>query len=220
MKHKKSWIIGHRSEILIATFIIFIFILGFLLSPFLNNNIDKIRTFIENFGAWSAVVFGFIYSVLSIIGVSTVVLTILAGTLFGILLGIIIVVLSATFAGAIAFLLARHFSDRFNISPGKKITNHQKIINLKNKSNREIFSAIVLLRLSFLPYIPLSYGLGFVKEIRFIDFLAATFITNIFGSSVFILFGASLGRSFIYFVIAFLTVVLFLLFLRFIKKKQ
>lgn len=96
----------------------------------------------------------------------------------------------------------------------------QSIVNVIEKNCKDNgFTAIAILRLSFMPYIILSYAAGLVKTLRFRDFILATFLTNIFGSFVFIILGASLTQSWPLFIVAVVLVLLFTILSKHLKSK-
>jgi uncharacterized membrane protein YdjX (TVP38/TMEM64 family) len=172
-----------------------------LIIYFLKNSIlldlNYLQSLIESSGIWAPIVFAILYILITIFGISAAIFTVLAGTIFGTLKGLIIVVISATVSGTIAFYIARNFRDKF-ISKEKNSTKKSILANLITRielaSEKNGFQIIAILRLSFLPYIPLSYAAGLVKKLKAIDFILATFITNIFGSFFFIYFGDRLSE--------------------------
>ncbi|MFT4244563.1 MAG: TVP38/TMEM64 family protein [Candidatus Woesearchaeota archaeon] len=202
---------------LFITFIIIILIsIHFL---FDEISVEGIIQFVRSFGIFSIVIFALIYIGISLTGFSAVVLTVLAGTLFGLWLGLIVVVISATISAGIGFYISRFLSHKF-IQKGKI---HNKTIQsfvekIEKNCEQNGFITIAILRLSFLPYIPLSYATGLVKTLKFRDFILATFLTNIFGSFVFIVLGASLTQSWPLFVGAIILLILFMWVPKVIKK--
>ncbi|MCH8520202.1 MAG: VTT domain-containing protein [Nanoarchaeota archaeon] len=179
---------------------------------------EIIETFLEPFGSYSMIIFALLYIIITLFGFSAVVFTVLAGTLFGIGWGLVIVVIAATLASGIAFYIARYFSTIFFKGEIKNQALHNLIEKIEKNCDKNGFTTIVILRLSFMPYIPLSYAAGLVKTLKFRDFILATFITNIFGSFVFIVLGASITKSWYVFVGAIMLVLLFTQFPKLIKK--
>ncbi len=178
-------------------------------------NVNKIQNFIDGFGIYGPIIFMLLYIIISIFGVSAAALTIIAGLIFDIKTAMITVVIGATIAAYIAFLISRHFSKYINI----KNKNIKKIVEkIEKKSEKNGFFAIAILRLMFLPYIPLSYAAGLVKKLKAKDFVLATFVTNIFGSFFFIFLGFSITKSLPYFISAIILLILFLQTPKLIKK--
>lgn len=208
--------------IFIICIIIIIISIYFLFDSFLLNSFSaqEISHFVNSFGIFAILIFGIIYVGVSLTGFSAVVLTILAGTLFGLWLGLIIVTISATISASIAFYISRFFAYRF--SGGEKIHNktiQSFIEKIEKNCEKNGFTTIAVLRLSFLPYIPLSYASGLVKTLKFRDFILATFLTNIFGSFVFIVLGASFTQSWPLFVGAVILVLLFTVISKYLKRR-
>jgi len=202
-------------------------ILGFLIFHFKNApffQIEHIKSFVESLGFWGPLVFALIYIIVTIVGISAAAFTILAGVIFGVFNGLLIVVISATISAMIAFYIARTLKDKLFSNKGKKNSNSKIIKNLilkvENSFENNGFLAISILRLSFMPYIPLSYAAGFVNKLKARDFFLATFITNIFGSFVFIYLGNSITQSIPIFLGAIILLVLFMQIPKFIKKKK
>lgn len=189
---------------------------------FVNNmeflTLENLENFINSLGSWAIFVFFILYVVVTLFGFSAAVFTILAGTLFGVVNGLIIVVLAATLSASIAFFITRYFSKYFNEGKIKNKTVKNLVDKIEVQAEKNGFVAICILRLSFLPYIPLSYASGLVKNLKMRDFVLATFLTNIFGSFVFIFLGASLMQSIPLFLLAIVLVLLFFQVPKLVKK--
>jgi len=186
----------------------------------LENYTEIIKTFIAQFGLFAPIVFMIIYSLITVVGIPASALTILAAVIFGNIKGYIIVVIGASIADAIAFFTARYFKDKvdFDNKIQKSKTTKKLFDKLNKGAEKNAFFAICLLRLSFMPYIPVSYAAGLVKNIRPIDSILATFVTNLLGSAVFIFLGGSIGDSWYIFVSAIVLLVLFLQLPKLLKK--
>jgi len=198
----------------VGTFLILLFLTTLykygLFSYFSLDNIESIKNLILSYGVFAPLVFIVLYCGISLVGVSAAFMTILAGLIFGNTKGLLIVVIGATLAAYLAFLTARFFSKKFKNKEGK-ITNrtikkfHDKVCEYYNKSG---FTGLVILRLLFLPYIPLSYACGLIDNIKTKDFVLSTLITNVFGSFIFIFLGSSLTKNWYVFALAVLLVIL------------
>jgi uncharacterized membrane protein YdjX (TVP38/TMEM64 family) len=201
----------------ISTIIISLIFIGGLL--YINSlqllDIEKMQSVIKNFGVYGPLVFMAMYIGISLMGISAASLTILAGLLFDLPTAMITVVISATIAAYIAFVITRYFSQYITI----KNANIQKFIDqIEEKSEKNGFLVISTLRLTFLPYILLSYAAGFVKKLKATDFVLATFFTNIFGSFFFIYLGFSVTQSLPFFIGAIVLLILFLQTPKIMKK--
>jgi len=187
-------------------------------------NLEELKAYINSLGIWGPLVFSCLYVAVALTGISVAFLTTLSGTIFGLVNGLIIVVLAATLSATIAFYLARFifrapasFEDN-TVSLQKKNYISGLIEKIEEKSHENGFMIIAILRLSFLPYIPLSYAAGLVKSLSARDFILATFLTNLFGSFVFIFLGASLGENCLLFVLAIILMIAFMQIPKLIKK--
>ena len=198
--------------------LVLIFIV-YILNYYNLFNIESIRAIVEGTGIFAPLIFMILYVIISLFGVSAAAMTILAGTLFGLVEGLIIVVIAATVSATIAFYVARYFSKRFIKKKIEDKNLFDKLVDRIDKTaEKKGFMTIAILRLSFMPYIPLSYAAGLVKSLKSIDFVLATFITNIFGSFVFIFLGASIVESLPLFILAIILLILFLQLPKLIKK--
>ncbi len=148
----------------------------------------NIQSFIGQFGPWAPMVFIVAYILLTIAFFPTSVMSVLGGVLFGAIFGTIYVVIAATIAATIAFSIA-HFFGRDTVEKLAK----GKVKEIEDKIEHHGFTSIALMRLMFLPYMPLSYVAGLTK-IRWRDFTLATFLTNIPGGFVFVYLGGSLDN--------------------------
>lgn len=176
--------------------VVVILFLGFFIQSQGLLSFDALTELIESTGIWAPIVFALFYIAITLIGISAAFFTVLAGTLFGTVNGLIIVVISATISATIAFFITRFLSKEFlsDKSSKKQSVVHGLIEKIDKQVEKNGFYAITILRLSFLPYIPLSYASGLVKKLKASDFILATFITNIFGSFVFIFLGDRIGE--------------------------
>ena len=169
---------------------------------------------IEGFGWFGPIIYGLAYIVLTVVFFPASVLTIMGGVIFGTLLGMMYTIVAATLAAAVAFYIAKFFG-REVISRFLKGT---KLGKLDKKLEKGGFYTMALLRLLYIPYIPLSYAAG-LSKMRARDFVLATLLTNIPGSFAFSYLGGSLGdpRSFIF---AIVLVILVLLSPKVVKRFQ
>jgi uncharacterized membrane protein YdjX (TVP38/TMEM64 family) len=165
-----------------------------------------------------------IYFGVSISGVSALPLTILAGTLFGLFEGLLYVIIATTLSGSISFYIARYFREFvFRKKSGEKNKGViRNIVNkIENNAKKRGFGIIFILRMSFVPYIMLSYASGFVKNLRFRDYILATIITNVIINFVLIFFGFSITKNLELAIVSTLFIIgLFLLVQFYIKRKK
>jgi len=161
---------------------------------------DMIVSFIESVGdnmVESALFYILIYVSLTLVGFSALALTILAGVLFGVWWGIVIAILSATISASVAFFIGKLFSEKVY---KWKHNSKSKLSHIFNKisahTGRHGFISVAILRLLFLPYITLSLVLGTIKELNFIPYVSATFITNIISTTLLVYSGTGISMIF------------------------
>jgi len=174
---------------------------------------SNLRSWIEGFGIFGPVIYGLLYVMLTVVLFPASVLTIMGGVIFGTLLGMFYTIIAATLAATVAFYIAKYF--------GRGVVERflkGKLKTLDKKLEKGGFYTMVILRLLYIPYIPLSYAAGFSK-MRARDFVLATFLTNIPGSFAFSYLGGSLGdpRSIVFAVIL---VILVLMIPKVVKRFQ
>lgn len=148
---------------------------------------QSVQLFISTFGMAAPVVYTILYIFLTVFFFPASVLTIIGGVLFGAVIGTMYTILAATIAATIAFKLARWFGRSFVAS---RVGSRLK--GIESKISGDGFWSMVVLRLLFLPYIPLSYAAG-LTSMKLVDFVLATFLTNIPGSLAFSYVGSSFG---------------------------
>lgn len=203
-----------NQKILIGLILGILTIIALFFNPLEFISTDKISSFISSFGVFGPLVFGLLYISISLFGISAAALTILAGVLFSLPVAMSVVVVSATIVATLGFLISRYFSKYL---PKKESKLVKKI---EEKCERNGFLGIAVLRLLFLPYMPLSYAAGLVKKLKLRDFVLATFLTNIFGSFFFIFLGYSLTKSLPYVIVAIILLIGFFQIPKLIKKNS
>ena len=202
-----------KKIILITLTIISISIVIYYLKITKILNIDNINNFISQFGMVGPIIFILLYIFLILIGFSSAILSTTAGLLFGLRDGYIIVNISSIIGSSIAFYIGRNFENKLKkLEKIKKINFIIKQIRKNAKKNG--FTTIFSLRLAFIPYIWLSYLGGLIKELKFKDFFLATFITNLFGSFIFIFLGFSITQSLPIFILGIILLILFNIILK------
>lgn len=145
----------------------------------------NIFNFIKWTGMYWPLVFILIYTVSIMFLLPATIFTILWWALFGLYWGTFYVVIAATAWATIGFYISRaNFKDKEFTSKNKIIS--QIIAKIKSYSQKKWFQSILILRLLYLPYMPVSYAAWLIKELKFVDFIMATIITNILSSSIFV----------------------------------
>ena len=180
---------------------------------------EELRVFVESLGYLGIIGYFFIYVFLALIGVSLTFLTFFTGTIYGVFIGYPLAIAASTTAAMTAFFISRKFLVKYK---GKKRIKNDKIRGLINKveenASKRGFVGVVMLRLFMLPYIPLSYAAGFVKNLRPRDFFLGTLITNSFVGFFLIVMGASIVDNLYYFVVVLLIFVVLSFLSKFFSK--
>ena len=149
-----------------------------VLGHFLGQYIPFMEHWIARMGMLGPVIFVGVYSVLTAIFFPSNVLGLAAGAMFEFWHGVIVMAF-ATIGGAIVmFILARWMMKK---RVEKMLESHPKLLAVDEAVSREGFKLMFLLRLSPIPFAPLSYVLGSSK-VRFFPYLFACigmFLSNI-----------------------------------------
>ncbi|MGM5487495.1 MAG: TVP38/TMEM64 family protein [Nanobdellota archaeon] len=175
--------------------------------------LENLRYLVDATEPWGVVVFVLIYIAITLTNIPASIFTISAGVLFDLPVALAAAVIASTTSAIIAFFIARHlFGDAGRFAWLTKKIEEQAASNG--------FTTVAILRLSFLPYMPLSYAAGLVKNLRARDFILATFLTNIHGNFIFIILGASFTESLPWFLAAIVLVLSFTQGPRLIRKYE
>ena len=155
----------------------------------------NLKPFIDQFGILAPLVFMALYYGLILAFVSAAAFTIISVVLFGKIWGSIYVIIAATLAAQTAFLITKQLSDeKLNGLKSKKGIG--KLIRIvEEKTQKNGFKSIFLLRCLFAPYIPLSYAAGMIKTLKARDFFFATLLTNMIFTPAFVFLGDSLLKG-------------------------
>jgi uncharacterized membrane protein YdjX (TVP38/TMEM64 family) len=179
-------------------------------------DLEALGAWVEGKGARGLVGFGLAYTALSMVGVSKVAMTVLAGTIFTFFEALAVTVLASTAAAILGFYLARYFRsfivDKV-VRPrrGEARARIRSVVDkIEEHAERRGFYIVAILRLSLVPLMFLSYTSGLVRRLAPREFAAAIFVTNIYVNLVYILVGAALTRSLPLFAAAIALLILFM----------
>lgn len=203
---------------LLASFILLILAV-FYFDLHLFFTADKIEAWVEGFGIFGPVAYMVLYYVGTLLLIPATVFTVLSGLLFGKVFGSIYVVLAATLAAQTGFYIARYLghesAEKFGGGKGA-------ISSLINKINAQVekngLQAFVMIRCFFLPYMPVSYASGLVKNAKARDFFFGTLITNAVFSPAFVFLGDAITKGWKAFILPVTLIVLVLCVPRIAKK--
>lgn len=182
----KSKINQTNKKLIVLKFAVFVLIIIIVIS--LINiydltkyfNVDKVREYVESFGALGPLVYIGIYIVAMILFIPATPFTALAGVLFGTFLGTFYAVLSATIGASIAFFVSRFFGRGF--VRGVVENKFKKLKEYDKKLEKNGLSTILFLRIvPIFPFNGLNFALGLTK-LKFRDFFFGTFFGIIPGA--------------------------------------
>lgn len=195
---------------LLIIFITILILIYVLFKKFHLLDIDFLKSYVKSLGIFGPLAFIVIYIIFALTSFPATVLTISAGIIFGLWYGLLYVVIAATLAATIAFYIARYYREKFIEDRFKSKTFKKIVTKIEDHAEKRGFFIITILRLSFMPFIPLSYASGLVKKLKAKDFILATILTDIIGSFVFIYLGFSITKSIPYFLLGVCLLILFL----------
>ena len=179
--------------------------------------LDSITSFVESFGMLGPIVFILIYIIGLLLLIPATLFTIAGGFLFGLFFGVVYVVIAATIAAVLGFLISRKFSSKWNFVTSNVLT--QRIVSkCEGHCEDNGLQTFIILRLLYIPYMPLSYAAGLVKTAKLQDFTLATFLTNIVGSFSFAYFGSQLDAGLKGMIIPIVLIILTLCVPKIVKK--
>ena len=134
---------------------------------------------------WGPLLYILIYAIRPVTFFPATALTILAGIFFGLVWGTVLTVIAATLAAGVAYMVGRFFGANLKL---ERTALGNSITALRENT----FSAVLTMRLIFLPFDLVSYAAGILRT-KFVPFILATFIGIILGTATFVSIGASLN---------------------------
>jgi uncharacterized membrane protein YdjX (TVP38/TMEM64 family) len=138
---------------------------------------------------WAILAFAVVSALRPVVLFPASLLTVAAGLLFGPVVGVVVAAIAANGAALIAYQLGRHLRR----PPADDGSDQRRIDVWTRRLRTNGFEAVLLMRLLFLPYDPVSYVCGLVR-VPVLQFLAANAIGTLPGSVAFVLIGASIER--------------------------
>jgi len=134
---------------------------------------------------WGPLLYILLYAIRPVTFFPATALTILSGIFFGFLWGTVLTVIAATLAAAVAYVVGRWFATSLRLEDSA-------LGNSVTALRENTFSAVLIMRLVFIPFDLLSYAAG-ILQTKFIPFITATFIGIMLGTATFVSIGASLN---------------------------
>lgn len=178
--------------------IILLLAIGFWLQYTGIIDLEAIGEWVQGLGWLGWLLYGLLFIVFGLAGLSKIAMTVLAGVLFGPLIAMIVTVIAATIAATIAYYIAYHFQHqlydwvtRRDRSKEGMSTWHKVIYKIEQNAETHGFYTIAIVRLSFVPLMMTSYAAGLIRTMRFRKFFWAIALTNIYMHFVYIFVGTS-----------------------------
>lgn len=141
-----------------------------ILGHFLGQYIPFMEHRIHRLGVLGPVVFVVVYSALTAFFFPSNVLGLAAGALFEFWYGIVVMAFATVAGSTVMFIAARCMMKK---RVEAMLESHPKLLAIDEAVSREGFKLMFLLRLSPVPFAPLSYVLG-SSRVRFLPYLLAS----------------------------------------------
>jgi len=143
---------------------------------------EKLGFFLDAAGLWAPVVYVFIYAFGVCLFLPGTLLTALGAAIFGPYLGFLCVWLGAMIGASLAFYIGRCLGRDFAASLiGDRLRKYDEAIA------RNGFATVLYLRLVYLPFTPMNFGMGLTR-VRFWDYFSGTALGILVGTFIFTFF--------------------------------
>ena len=143
---------------------------------------EQLRLILEAAGFWAPLLFVFIYVAGVCLFLPATLLTALGAAIFGPYWGFLYVWIGAVIGAGFAFLIGRYLGRDFAASLiGNRLKRYDDAIE------RNGFATVLYLRLVYLPFTPMNFGMGLTK-VRFRDYIAGTGLGIMAGTFIFTFF--------------------------------
>ena len=180
----------NKKKVFGLAILILLIILGYVYREqvVLIGDQEYIHKVVDDSGPFGPLLFMLIYGAVLLVGLPAIPLTLAGGYIFGFWEGTIYVLCIATLMAAVGFYIPRWLGLSYQTKKGK-VRGVQKIVRgIEKQVTNNGFMTILLIRPLF-GYMLLSYAAGFVKKLRFKDFIFATIIMNLIFTPVYVLLG-------------------------------
>ena len=150
---------------------------------------ERLQFVIREAGNWGPLVYVGIYSLRSLIFFPASVLTVMGGFLFGPWIGLVLTLVGENISANISFIVGRYFSADLL----RHIASRKKFVpRLACRIQENGFLAVLIMRLSYLPFDLVGYSSG-MCNIKQRDFALGTLIGTIPGLATFAFLGSSIA---------------------------
>ncbi|NCC52876.1 MAG: TVP38/TMEM64 family protein [Spartobacteria bacterium] len=140
-----------------------------LLGRFFGHYVPQAEAWINDQGVWGPLIYVLVYCLLVASFFSVDVLSFAAGVMFGLWRGFLYAYFGTFVAGALIFFVGRHLA-RGRVE--KFVKSHPNLAKVDTAVGKEGLKIMLLLRMSPLPFAPLSYSLS-ITRVSFSAYLAA-----------------------------------------------
>lgn len=141
---------------------------------------DRLFAFRDSVGVWAPILYIIFYAIGATVFIPGTLLTGVAAALFGTSLGFIVAYTGAMLAASISFWIARTLGRDFAASfVGDKLKKYDDALE-KNG-----FDAVLYMRLIFMPFGAMNYGIGLTK-VRFRDYFFGSALGMVIGAFIFV----------------------------------
>lgn len=184
------------SKILYKTILLSLWVLAFAsaLSVIIKTDMsikaaaERLQFVIHGTGNWGPMVYVGIYSLRSLFFFPASVLTVIGGLLFGPWIGLVLTLIGENISANISFIVGRYFSADLL----KHIASRKNFIpRLACRIQENGFLAVLIMRLSYLPFDLVGYSSG-MCNIKQKDFAYGTLIGTLPGLATFAFLGSSI----------------------------
>ncbi len=201
----------------IIVLVVALLVVGFVLQQMGIIDLEAIGEWVQGLGWIGLILYGVLFIVLGLLGLSKIAMTVLAGVLFGPVVAMIVTVIAATIAAVIAYYIAYHFQDTLyrrmkknDKDKGSISKWHKLIYKIEQNAETRGFYTIAIVRLSFVPLMMTSYAAGLIRTLKFRDFFWAMLATNVYMHAVYIFVGTSWQQNLPIFLAAIALLLLFI----------
>ena len=185
---------GKRGLILVVLLLALLVVVAWRLQLFghLQTLLKQVLDVIKSLGSWGPVLFVLLYIVCCVALVPGAVLTLGAGAAFGFIQGSILVSIAATLGATAAMLVGRHLARDW---VQRKLATHPTFSSIDQAVEREGWKIVFLTRLSpVFPFFIVNYLYGLTR-VRLRDYMLATWIGIMPGSTLFVYIGTLLQTA-------------------------
>ncbi|MFW6332772.1 MAG: TVP38/TMEM64 family protein [Thermodesulfobacteriota bacterium] len=143
---------------------------------------EQLGLLVESVGLWAPLIFVFLYAIGVCLFLPATLLTTMGAAVFGPYRGFLYVWAGAMIGAGLAFLIGRYLGRDFAASLiGDRLKRFDDAIE------RNGFTTVLYLRLVYVPFTPMNFGMGLTK-VRFWDYILGTALGIMVGTFIFTFF--------------------------------